>query len=140
MKLSEQLASLSARAKTAEDSLAAAEKEAHEQLAKHQQKARDDAKLAVEKVDQELKKASDTAEKSWGALRAKIAADLNALKADIAHHKHEHDVKRAKDRADRLEWEAGFAIDYAIASIEQAKLAVLDAIDGRVAADEAAQS
>jgi hypothetical protein len=34
-------------------------------------------------------------------------------------------------------WEAGFAIDYAVASIEQAKLAVLDAIAGRVEAEEA---
>jgi hypothetical protein len=42
----------------------------------------------------------------------------------------EHDVKRAENRAERLEWEAGFAIDYAIASIEQANLAVLDAVDG----------
>ncbi|WP_167561267.1 hypothetical protein [Bradyrhizobium sp. AS23.2] len=44
-------------------------------------------------------------------------------------------MKRAERRADRLEWEAGFAIDYAIASVEQANLAVLDAIDGRVQAD-----
>ena len=35
------------------------------------------------------------------------------------------------------EWEAGFSIDYAVASIEQAKLAVLDAIAGRVEAEEA---
>ena len=40
-------------------------------------------------------------------------------------------MKHAESRADRLEWEAGFAIDYAIASVEQAKLAVLDAIDSR---------
>ena len=29
-----------------------------------------------------------------------------------------HDVKRAENRADRLEWEAEFTIDYAIASVE----------------------
>jgi hypothetical protein len=39
-------------------------------------------------------------------------------------------VKRPENRAERLEWEAGFAIDYAIASIEQANLAILDAVDG----------
>ena len=33
-----------------------------------------------------------------------------------------------------------FAIDYAIASVEQANLAVLDAIDGRLAAEEAKQA
>jgi hypothetical protein len=39
-----------------------------------------------------------------------------------------------------MEWEAGFAIDYAIASVEQAKLAVLDALDGRVQAEEVKQA
>ena len=73
-------------------------------------------------------------------MKAKIADDMNHLKANIAHDKHEHDVKRAESRADRLEWEAGFAIDYAIASVEQAKLAVLDAVDGRLAAEEAKQA
>jgi len=61
---------------------------------------------------------------------------MSSLKADIAQAKHKRDVKRDENRADRLEWEAGFAIDYAIASIEQAKFAVLDAIDGRLAAEE----
>jgi len=70
-------------------------------------------------------------------VKAKIAADMNNLKANVAHAKHDLDVKRAKNRADQLEWEAGFAIDYAIASVEQAKLAVLDALDGRLAAEEA---
>jgi hypothetical protein len=62
------------------------------------------------------------------------------LNADMAHAKHEHDVKRAESRADRLEWEASFAIDYAIASVEQARLAVLDAVDGRLAVEEARQA
>ena len=42
--------------------------------------------------------------------------------------------------APTLEWEAGFAIDYAIASVEQANLAVLDAIDSRVEAELVRQS
>ena len=66
-----------------------------------------------------------------------MSPDPSHLKANVAHVKHERDVKRAENRADRLEWEAGFAIDYAIASVEQAKLAVLDAVDGRLAAAEA---
>ena len=65
---------------------------------------------------------------------------MNHLKANIAHAKHERDVKRAENHADRLEWEAGFAIDYAIASVEQARLAVLDAVDGRLTAEEAKQA
>jgi hypothetical protein len=46
-------------------------------------------------------------------------------------------VKLAEKRAKLLETDAGFAIDYAIASVEQARLAVLDAIDGRLAAEQA---
>ena len=49
-------------------------------------------------------------------------------------------MKRAENRADRLEWEAEFAVDYAIAAVEQARFAVLDAVDGRLAAEEAKQA
>lgn len=138
--ISEQLADLSIRAKSAEDSMAAAQKEAHDKLEARKTQARAAATSAVEKVNQDLKSASDSANRNWNTVRAKVAADINNLKANIAHAKHEHDVKHAVNRADRLEWEAEFAIDYAIASIEQAKLAVLDAIDGRLAANEARQA
>jgi hypothetical protein len=45
--------------------------------------------------------------------------------------------KGAQIRAEDLEWEAGFAIDYAIASIEQTRFAVLDATEARQAAEQA---
>ena len=138
--ISEQLAELSVRAKSAEDAMAGAQKEAHDKFEARKEQARAAAKSATEKIDRELKSVGNSATKNWDAVRAKIAADVAGLKANIAEAKHEHDVKRAENRADRLEWEAGFAIDYAIASVEQAKLAVLDAIDGRVAAEEAKQA
>lgn len=70
-------------------------------------------------------------------MKAKVSADLNALKTDVQRAKHKLDVKVAKKRAEALEWEASFAIDYAIASIEQAKFAVLDAIDARQVSEQA---
>ena len=87
-----------------------------------------------------MKSAGDKATKDWNALKAKVAADMNALKARVAEQKHERDVKRAENKADKLEWEAGFAIDYAVASVEQAKLAVLDAIASRADANQARAS
>jgi predicted transcriptional regulator len=90
------------------------------------------ATKAVEKVNQGIKSANTTAARDWSVVKAKIAADLDVLKADVAQ-------KRVENRAERLEWEAAFAIDYAIASVEQARLAVLDAVDGRLAAEEAKQ-
>jgi hypothetical protein len=133
--LSEQLADLSVRAKHAEDAFSAAQKEAHDKIEARKQKARAAATTAVEKVNQELDSASDTAVRNWSTLKAKVASDINVLKANVAETKQEHDVKRTEKRAERLEWEAGFAIDYAIASVEQANLAVLDAIDGRAQAE-----
>jgi ribosomal protein L9 len=138
--LSEQLADLSVRAKHAEDAFSAAQKEAHDKIEARKQKARADAMAAVEKVNQKIESANSDAERDWNALKAKVTADVAALKAKVDETRHTHEVKRAERRADQLEWEAGFAIDYAIASVEQANLAVLDAIDGRVQAQLAKQA
>jgi hypothetical protein len=139
-RLSEQLADLSAHAKSAEDALDAAEKKAHDKVVLLQKEAHAAATKAVEKVNRDVKSVGDKANRNLDTLKAKISEDVSHLKTKVAHAKHEHDAKRANERADWLEWEAGFAIDYAIASVEQAKLAVLDAIDGRLAADEARQA
>jgi hypothetical protein len=139
-RLSEQLADLSVRAKSAEQALDSAEKEAHDKIVARKEQAHAAATKAVEKVNREVKSANNTATRNWSAVKAKIADDVSHLKANVAHAKHEHDVKRAENKADRLEWEAGFAIDYAIAAVEQARLAVLDAVDGRLAAEEAKQA
>jgi hypothetical protein len=70
-------------------------------------------------------------------VQAKVSADVDALKARVAEHKQERDAKRAEKRAEDLEDDAAFAIDYAVSSIEQARLAALDAIAGRLEADAA---
>jgi hypothetical protein len=49
---------------------------------------------------------------------------MSALKAGVAGVKHDISARHAENRAEDLEWEAGYAIDYAIASVEQAKCAV----------------
>ncbi|HKD27569.1 MAG TPA: hypothetical protein VKC66_16920 [Xanthobacteraceae bacterium] len=133
--LSQQLADLSVRAKNAEDAVAAAEKEAHDKIEARKEQARAAAKNATEKVKQEIKSAGDTAARNWTAVRTKVAADIDALKAGVAKAKHDLDARQAESHAERLEWEAGVAIDYAIASVEQAKLAVLDAVSSRTDAE-----
>ena len=135
-RLSKQLAELSVRAKNVEDTVAAAEKEARDKVEARREQAHAAATAATEKVNQQVKTLKDNTTRNWNALQAKIAADIDALKAGIAERKHERDVRRTENYAERLEWEAGFAIDYAVASIEQAKLAVLDAVAGRVQAEE----
>ena len=78
-----------------------------------------------------IQSAKDTATRNWSAVRAKITADINTLKADVAQKKRDLDVKLAENYADQLESEASFAIDYAVASVEQAEWAVLDAVAAR---------
>jgi hypothetical protein len=136
-RLSEQLAELSLRAKGVEGAFAAAQKEVHEKLQIRKDEARAAARKAVERVNQEIQAAKSSAAKDLTAVKAKISADLNALKSNVQRAKHNVDAKVARMRAEELEWEAGFAIDYAIASIEQAGFAVLDAIEAREAAEQA---
>jgi len=86
-RLSEQLADLSVRAKSAEQALDAAEKEAHDKIAAREEQAHAAATKAVERVNQDVTSADNTATRNRAAVKARIADDTNHLKADIAHHK-----------------------------------------------------
>jgi len=85
--LSEQLADLSIRAKNAEDAAVAAQKEARDKIMARRDQARAAATSAIEKVNQDIKSAGDSAARNWAALKAKIAADTDALKVGVAQRK-----------------------------------------------------
>jgi hypothetical protein len=138
--LSEQLAELSVYAKQAEDSVAATRNETREKIVALRDQSRSAASAAIEKVDSGVKSVGDSAARGWSALQAKISANMNALKAGIEQKKHDRTVRRAEDNAAWLEDEAALAIGYAIASIEEARLAVLDAIVGKLDAEAARRS
>jgi ElaB/YqjD/DUF883 family membrane-anchored ribosome-binding protein len=134
--LSEQLADLSVRAKSAEDAVAAAQKEAYDKLVARREQTRSAVTDAINTVDHDIKSVGDKATGHWQAVKAKISADIDTFNANLALHKHDRAVKRADNYAEVLEQEAACSVDYAIASIEQAKLAVLDAIVGRMEAEQ----
>jgi hypothetical protein len=134
--LSQQLSDLAVHAKKAEDAIAAAQKESHDKVMARREQTRAAAAATVDKVNQEFKAVGEAAAQNWNALKTKIAADIDSLKATVAERRQERDMKRAEDHAQKLERQATVAIDYAIASIEQAKLAVLDAVIGRMEAQE----
>jgi hypothetical protein len=138
--LSEQLADLSVRAKNAEDAVKSAKTEAHEKVVARREQSRAAVTAAIDKVDQDIKSVGTTASKNWAALQAKVVSDLETFKAGIEERKRDRAIKRAENYAERLEDEAAFSIDYAISAVEQAKLAVLDAIVGRVEAEQAKAS
>lgn len=138
--LSAQLADLSVRAKNAEDAVASAQKEGHDKVVARRQQAHEAATAAIQKVDRDIKSANDNLVANWNALKTKVSADMDAWNARIAQLKHDRGVKRADNHAERLEWEASFAVDYAVAAIEEAKSAVLDAIVGRIEAEDTRRS
>src|SRR6516225_6591099 len=99
-RLSEQLADLSVRAKSTEEAVDAAAKEAHEKLMARKEQARAAAQKALEKLSEAIKSAAESAPRDWASVKAKIAADLKALQADVAVRKREFDIKRAESHAD----------------------------------------
>ena len=125
---SERLANLSERAKDAEQALNAAANEARERIDQRREQFRTAATEAANRVQEDLSKAGPEAQAQWTALKAKVTADISRLKANITERQVERNVTRLADRAARKETEAYVAIDFALASIEDAKLAVLDAV------------
>lgn len=138
--LSEQLAELSRRARNVEDAFTQAEKEARDKIDARRAQALAAAQSAAEKIDQQVKSVAAGASRDWAQLQAKIASDMGELSKYVAQTKHKIDIHRTEDRAEFLEADAGFAIDYAIAAVEQAQLAVLDAVEARRLAEEAKRS
>ena len=138
--LSEQLADLSAHAKSAEDAVAATKKEAHDKIVARREQVHSAATALAEKVNQEIKSAKDASDAHWTALKAKVAADNDYLKSAVQKGKHQIDVNRAENYADVMEGRAASAIDYAIAAVEQAKLSALDAVIARLDAEKTKRS
>src|SRR5262245_61797602 len=136
-RLSDQLSDLSVRAKNVEDAALAAQKEGHDKVVARTAEARASATAAVDKVKRSVKAASDAGSTKWGAMEAKLGADMDALKMRASEKKRALEAKIAERDAEDAENNASFAIDYAIASIEQAKLAVFDAISARLDAEAA---
>ncbi len=136
-RLSDQLSDLSVRARNVENAVMAAEKEGHDKVMARAAEARASATAAVDKVKQSVKAASEAGSTKWGAMEAKLGADVDALKMRLSEKKHAIDAKIAERDAEYAEDNASVAIEYAIASIEQAKLAVFDAISSRLDAEAA---
>ena len=126
-RLSDQLSDLSVRAKNLETAVIAAQKEGQDKLVSRTAEARASATAAVDKVKQAIKAAGDAGSTKWGAMEAKLGADRDALKTRVVEKKRAIDATIAEHEAADAEDDASFAIDYAIASIEQAKLAAFDA-------------
>src|SRR5215471_11841842 len=74
------------------------------------EQARAAATAAVEKVNQDVKSVGDTAARNWSAVKAKIAADKDALQAAVAQAKHDLDGYRPPRRSGRASARTAYSI------------------------------
>ncbi len=73
-------------------------------------------------------------------MKADAAAKRDDVKAKIDKRTRQLDAREAADEADWAEADAADAVDYAAWTVDNAQLAILDAIDARAYADQRAKA
>jgi hypothetical protein len=139
MDYSAKLDDLQQRAADAKTSAQAAVSESREQLRQRIDQAKVDVDLAGMDARQQVGEAAASARSRWAQLRADAAAELDDFDAKMDRRADQRDAKLAARQADGAEADAADAVDFAAWTVDNARLAVLDAIDARVYADELAQ-
>ena len=138
MDFSTQLDDLQQRAAEAKTSAQAAVSESREQIRQRLDQARVEVNLAGMDARQQVDAATAKARSKWAQLKADAAVKLDDVQARMDRRADQLDAKVAARQADGAEADAADAIDFAAWTVDNARLAVLDAIDARVYADELA--
>ena len=114
--------------------------ESRAQLKQQIDQARVDVELARKDGKEQVGEAADRAQSKWTQLKSDVSAKMDELKTRADKRADQLDAKAADNDADWAEMEAADAIDYASWAADNARLAVLDALDARAYATELAQS
>jgi hypothetical protein len=139
MDFSAKLDDLQQRAAHAKAAAQAAGSESREQLRQRIDQAKVDVDLAAKDARQQVGEAAASARSTWAQMKADAAAKLDDFEAKMDRRADQRDAKLAARQADGAEADAADAIEFAAWTVDHARLAVLDAIDARVYADELAQ-
>lgn len=140
MDFSEKLDALQGRVASAKTAMQSAASESREQLKHRIDKAQDEAGSVVQHAELQTKQAADGARSTWAQLKADVATKTGEAKAKLDERSRQLDTKVAAHDADRAEAEAAEALDFATWAIVNAEVAILDAIDARLYADECAET
>ena len=120
-------------------SVKSAVSESRDQLRQRIEQAQVDLDLADKDAKQKAQAATDRAESKWAQMRVDASSKMENVKAKIAKRNTEIDAKMAENDAQWAEADAQDAIDYAAWTVENARLAALDALDARIYAEERAK-
>ncbi|MGH3480693.1 MAG: hypothetical protein ACRDQD_28165 [Nocardioidaceae bacterium] len=114
----------------------AATNESRQQLEERIDRAQVDLNLAKGDAERAAGKAPDETQSKWARMKADASAKMEDIKAKIDKRDEEIDADMAANDADFAEGEASDAIGYAEWVVDNARLAVLDALDARAYAAE----
>jgi len=140
MEFSERLDALQQRVAAAKADVQAAATESREQIGKRIDQAQGDLNRAVKNAQQQTEQAVDSARTKWAQMRADAAAKMEDVKAKIDKRNRQMDAKVAAREADWADADAADAIHFAEWAVDNAELAILDAIDARAYADPLAKA
>ena len=131
---------LQQRVATARSAVQAAAAETDAQLKQRIDLAQADLDQTVENARQEVSRAADSAGAKWAQLRADAAAKVSDAKANVEKRTRQADAKVADIEAAAAEADSAEALNFADWAVENAQLAMLDAIHARAYADKLAKA
>ena len=137
---STRLDDLQQRVATVTSAVQTAASESDAQLKERIDLAQADLDRSVENARQEVSQAADSARARWAQLRADAAVKVSDVKANIDKRTRHVDAKVAADDADWAEADAAESLDFADWAVENAQLAILDAIHARAYAIKLAKA
>jgi len=137
---STRLDDLQKRVVTARSAVQTAATESDAQLKERIDRAQADLDQSVKNARQDVSQAADSARAKWAQLKADAAAKMSDVKANIDKRTRQMDAKAAANDADWAEADAAEALDFADWAVENAQLAILDAIHARAHADKLANT
>jgi len=138
MDFSTQLDVLEKHAADAKAAAQAAATETRDQLKQRIGQAQGDLSAAAKDAKKQASEVEAAESSKWRRMKADAAGRMDDIKAKIDKRSDQIDAGMAADDADWAESDASAAIEYAEWVVDNARLAVLDAIDARVYADQLA--
>ena len=135
MSVSEQVEALQKRAAELKSSADQARHETDAQIRARIDKTKADIAARQDAVKAKAGQAAEHAQSQWTSMKADAAAKTQDLRDRMDRQRDERDAKKAERQAEAAEEDAADALDYALWVVDQAQLAVLDAIDARSWAD-----
>lgn len=134
-RLSEKLTDLSVRVGDIEARVEAFQSEQQDKRDQRVATLKAEVKARQDKLQSAVHAKADEISTAWGTFNQSMQQKAESVRNQIEAKKDAIDAGRAARRADRLEFNAALAIDFALVAMEDAELAVTEAIDARLHAN-----